>query len=1522
MQTEPLKLLTFIPLLLVSCLAHGSTPVVVSRTDDGELGSSGSGFGMVLGSDYDWRAAAVNAAGNVVFASKARNLSIGMGEIDVGAYEYDHGQVQVTRLHDQPGNNVNKVLQSEDLVVAVHADSTIAFMTLSAGSGIGGSGALQLELGDLTLTDSKHHYLAGTSSDAHLVFSARTEPGGQAQILTQSFKYIFSLDLGGYTWQSLGPVATIAAAADRGLESPSISNDGTKVTYRDFTDVYLIVGDAEPVNLTADTGGLCAQPVVTGDGAYVYYVENSSATQRQIVKVRTGDLEKHTITTRPDGGVGDRYSQYPAVSDDGRFVAFRSDATNLADEFAANPAGLFQILLCDTVRNVITPLTPNNTATGAASCYNPAISPDSRYVSFVSNSPVLVSEPNEHDHVFLVDLGEHFDNLPPTVIVPTTIKTNQSDTATILLDATDPDADAVQMCLTSLPDSGQLSIGTDTWFNPGTELTYTPGTGGVFSFTVKAEDEHGMSAMRTVSIEVRDYSNGYVTCETLDKVLRAPYSTSNRVSFSADGRWLAYVETIENNRDLVVKDVLNATRYVLSLSNGGFTKKRPWISADGTMVVFADGTTAFAVPLGDDGPNVAEMRQVNVDGDFNGVSLMTSEDGKRVVYATSTGAYLWEPLSGATPSLIDSTATSAAISGSGKVVACALSEEEIAVWYADANGAFSFTPQPPLISVTDSLTVSELSLSQNGRRLAYQVMGTDTSTGIVVVDVVDDGAETASIPGAANPLISAGGRYLFMLREDNDVVQAYRYDVDTQQEVLLSHTANGTPGDSDSRRGAISPNGRLVFFPSDAALADDAAGRDVFRAEFADEASVAPVADTMVAGTTEDLLDPVDGHSLPPLTIVLAGTDANTYDRDLTFALEQAATGTVTFKYASGLPVLEYTPAPNFFGTDVFGYRCTDIDGLSATGTVTVTVEEVNDIPEWAAPIPAQEIAEEGEIRLDLRPYVSDPDTGNATDPDTLRFALVGDDVPAWATIDQADGHTLVLTPSYEVASNTTPTPEHELAIQVTDSRSDAVPAPDTATVAVQNVDRAPVATLVSLTPETARTVHDLTATPTMSDPDGDTPTAEFRWYRGEALENGLNSATLPAAATAKNETWHVEARAVAFGLASEWIASPAQTIGNAPPEIIQPAPQTTAEDTDVDIAVTVNDVDAGEPLGLVFSQPANGTVALLDQRSTANVFTLRFSPNLDYFSPDGLPETFTIQTSDGTDDSLEASVTVAIEAVNDPPVLIIDDVLRLAPGATATTISVSADAGATIRVMDVDNDPLVEVSLVIAAGLTQGTMIDAEAGIIALDQPLTGSDYPLTYTADEDAVNSDWLTLKAVDPAGAESAPATLLLDLGFHASEIHLKSGWNLVSLPFATGSATFAELLEDPDTGRAAFLGPVWEWIPAIGGYEAAQTAAPFTAYWLYCPVAPPTPVLILGLPTVETSTPVNPGWNLIAPVGPGETGEPVWSPGTVHAWTGAGYAPAVGNRLRRNEGYWIYSHEPEAMGVDVYLPPSAP
>jgi Tol biopolymer transport system component len=110
------------------------------------------------------------------------------------------------------------------------------------------------------------------------------------------------------------------------------------------------------------------------------------------------------VSAAESGKGGDGGSLEPAISGDGRYVAFASRAKNLSP---AAKAGKRQIFVKDTKTGALTLASRADGAAGASAdgdSYDPSISADGRYVSFASGADNLSAEDTASSDIFVRDL--------------------------------------------------------------------------------------------------------------------------------------------------------------------------------------------------------------------------------------------------------------------------------------------------------------------------------------------------------------------------------------------------------------------------------------------------------------------------------------------------------------------------------------------------------------------------------------------------------------------------------------------------------------------------------------------------------------------------------------------------------------------------------------------------------------------------------------------------------------------------------------------------------------------------------------------------------------------------------------------------------------------------------------------------------------------------------------------------------------------------------------------------------------
>ena len=122
------------------------------------------------------------------------------------------------------------------------------------------------------------------------------------------------------------------------------------------------------------------------------------------------DLQAGTTTlvsraSGPGGAGGDSASTGPAISADGRFVAFESSAENLSDEDSAGTSDVFVRDLQTSTTTLASRANGPGGAGGDGTSFSPSISADGRHVAFESTADNLSAEDDDAvNDVFVRDL--------------------------------------------------------------------------------------------------------------------------------------------------------------------------------------------------------------------------------------------------------------------------------------------------------------------------------------------------------------------------------------------------------------------------------------------------------------------------------------------------------------------------------------------------------------------------------------------------------------------------------------------------------------------------------------------------------------------------------------------------------------------------------------------------------------------------------------------------------------------------------------------------------------------------------------------------------------------------------------------------------------------------------------------------------------------------------------------------------------------------------------------------------------
>jgi Tol biopolymer transport system component len=317
--------------------------------------------------------------------------------------------------------------------------------------------------------------------------------------------------------------------------------------------------------------GISFDPVISGDGRFVAFTSSADnlvagdGNKQQDVFVRDVQAGTTTLVSRNAAGTGSGNvaSYSPSISSDGRWVLFRSLATDLVALPFSHPENLF-------VRDLFTSTTYALTQSGVTAS---ASTPDGRFVAFGRPTGNLY-------------LWDAFSS--------TTISTNAS---------------ASNQYLAISPDGNHIAFGVSTGFYAldrvaGTTRQIGPALSGSHSTARFSADGRFLAYAQPLSntnqVYVYDFVSGTNVLISQGSGLGTPTGVSDSPDISADGRFVAYrsfatniVPIADNNLlpDLFLYDQWSSATTLLTRSRYGATTgdnraATPVFSPDGRTLVF------------------------------------------------------------------------------------------------------------------------------------------------------------------------------------------------------------------------------------------------------------------------------------------------------------------------------------------------------------------------------------------------------------------------------------------------------------------------------------------------------------------------------------------------------------------------------------------------------------------------------------------------------------------------------------------------------------------------------------------------------------------------------------------------------------------------------------------------------------------------------------------------------------------------------------------------------------------------
>jgi Tol biopolymer transport system component len=207
--------------------------------------------------------------------------------------------------------------------------------------------------------------------------------------------------------------------------SPRISSDGRYVVFhsmatnlvtpattgwqvfrKDLLTGEVVLASANAAGAEGNSGS--SSPAISSDGRYVAFHSQATnlvtpaITGQQVFRKDMLTGEVVIVSADAAGAEGNGGSLFPAISDDGRYVAFHSQATNLV-----TPAiTLTQVFSKDLETGEVALASADAAGTpgDGSAAYFPDISSDGRYVSFTSSSTNLVTPATSGQQLFSKDI--------------------------------------------------------------------------------------------------------------------------------------------------------------------------------------------------------------------------------------------------------------------------------------------------------------------------------------------------------------------------------------------------------------------------------------------------------------------------------------------------------------------------------------------------------------------------------------------------------------------------------------------------------------------------------------------------------------------------------------------------------------------------------------------------------------------------------------------------------------------------------------------------------------------------------------------------------------------------------------------------------------------------------------------------------------------------------------------------------------------------------------------------------------
>ncbi len=621
---------------------------------------------------------------------------------------------------------------------------------------------------------------------------------------------------------------TVDTGSDDDSAAPAISDDGTSIVFAsDATDsIFVGSGDngVRDIFLRRDgtftlisqrTGsplgsGDAITPDISGDGQIICFTSTDATGAADLFIWDGAAVTALDIPGHFWGGV----PSAPRLNYNGRFVVF--------SQRPRGPDSVSQIYIFDRqdLRFELISATSERRISDR-DCFAPEISPDGRYVTFVStaaNLDAAVTAENTSHHVYLVDrLAPRSHGI--TVAAETGEPRQFTPAGQTAIGFGPPKFQVVQPPQTgNLSDVNGVAIDTATVYD-STSLpwSYTGSADDHFDFvTVDSNDRR--SAASRIQILVVEPAHGRICriSEGNDDSETSGESfdlQEGNVDISDDGDRVIFDSTaaeLGGSGSATIADIFlyqvndGRSRHVSDNFPAGTDCILPAIAGNGIDVAYIVKTQPDPQLILE---NIDTLERKVIDTDINLELPALSDDGSRMVYRKDNTIRLYDRSDAGTIQSI-AAGRRPAISGSGDIIAF---EHDGGIRIYDVTSS-SFQ--------TGIATGDRPELSVSGRYLVYRNSGQ-----LLIADLADAGTADNVAIDAGRAAISDDAAYIYFADASG---QGIRYNTNTGEQHAVSNV-NGTLGNDDTFAGRLSDDGAVAVFASLSSnlLGQNAGGADI-----------------------------------------------------------------------------------------------------------------------------------------------------------------------------------------------------------------------------------------------------------------------------------------------------------------------------------------------------------------------------------------------------------------------------------------------------------------------------------------------------------------------------------------------------------------------------------------------------------------------------------------------------------------------------------------------------------------------